>query len=82
MRNKTKWYPLETKSKGGTERTFNQNLPKEIKSALGKSLDEQFTETNQALNRNEKQNKSKKNKLNKEVSQKARYGKHWTDSEI
>ena len=34
MRNKTKWYPLYTKSKGDTEKTFNANLPKEIQTAL------------------------------------------------
>ena len=34
MRNKTKWYPLYTKSKGDTEKTFNDKLPKEIQSAL------------------------------------------------
>ena len=34
MRNKTKWYPLYTKSKGDTEKTFNTNLPKEIQTAL------------------------------------------------
>ena len=59
MRNKTKWYPLLTKSKGDTERTFNHNLPKEIKSALGKLLDEQFTETNQILSRNEQELQAK-----------------------
>ena len=34
MRNKTKWYPFYTKSKGDTEKTFNTNLPKEIQAAL------------------------------------------------
>ena len=34
MRNKTKWYPLLTKSKGDDEKTFNTNIPKEIQSAL------------------------------------------------
>ena len=34
MRNKTKWYPLYTKSKGDTENTLNEGLTKEIKSAL------------------------------------------------
>ena len=34
MRNKTKWYPLYTKSKGDTEKTFNTNLPNEIQAAL------------------------------------------------
>ena len=63
MRNKTKWYPLETQSIGDTKPTFNQRLPKEIQSALGKSLDEQFTETNQALSRNEQELAAKQKQL-------------------
>ena len=47
------------KIKGDTKRTFNQNLPKEIKSALGKSVDGQFSETNQALSRNEQELQAK-----------------------
>ena len=27
MRNKTKWYPLLTKARGDTEKTFNERLP-------------------------------------------------------
>ena len=34
MRNKTKWYPLLTKTRGEDEKTFNENLPEEIQSAL------------------------------------------------
>ena len=34
MKHKNKWYPLYTKKRGDTEKTFNQRLPKEIKSAL------------------------------------------------
>ena len=34
MRNKTKWYPLYTKSKGDTEKTLDTNLPNEIQAAL------------------------------------------------
>ena len=54
MREKDKWYPLYTKSHGDVEKSFNESLPKEIKAALGKSLDEQFNDTNAALK--EKQN--------------------------
>ena len=54
MRTKDKWYPLLTKSQGDDYKTFNQSLPKEIQTALGKSLDEQFNVTNTALQ--EKQN--------------------------
>ena len=54
MRKKDKWYPLLTKSQGDDSKTFNQSLPKEIQTALGKSLDEQFNVTNTALQ--EKQN--------------------------
>ena len=34
MKHKEKWYPLYTKKRGDTEKTFNNRLPKEIKSAL------------------------------------------------
>ena len=49
MRGKDKWYPLYTKSPGDVNKSFNESLPKEIKAALGKSLDEQFNDTNAAL---------------------------------
>ena len=49
MRTKDKWYPLFTKSRGNNSKTFNQSLPKEIQTALGKSLDEQFDDTNASL---------------------------------
>ena len=54
MRTKDKWYPLLTKSRGDVAKSFNESLPKEIQTALGKSLDEQFNDTNTALQ--EKQN--------------------------
>ena len=54
MRSKDKWYPLLTKSHGDVAKSFNESLPKEIQTALGKSLDEQFGATNTALQ--EKQN--------------------------
>ena len=59
MSGKDKWYRLYTKSRGASSKSFNDHLPKEIKSALGKSLDEQFTETNQALSRNEQELQAK-----------------------
>ena len=34
MKHKEKWYPLYTKKRGDTEKTFNNRLPKEIKSSL------------------------------------------------
>ena len=34
MKHKDKWYPLYTKKRRDTEKTFNNTLPKEIKSAL------------------------------------------------
>ena len=54
MRKKDKWYPLLTKSRGAVAKSFNESLPKEIQTALGKSLTEQFDDTNTALQ--EKQN--------------------------
>ena len=59
MSGKDKWYRPYTKSRGASGKSFNDHLPKEIKSALGKSLDEQFTETNQALTRNEQERQAK-----------------------
>ena len=49
MRAKNKWYPLYTKSAGDDVKSFNQSLPKEIKTALGKSLTELVNDTNTAL---------------------------------
>ena len=49
MKGKDKWYRLYTKSRGDAEKSFNTSLPKEIQTALGKSLDEQVTDTNAAL---------------------------------
>ena len=49
MRGKDKWYPLYTKSRGDVDKSFDESLPKEIKTALGKSLDEQVNDTNAAL---------------------------------
>ena len=54
MKKKDKWYPLFTKSRGDTFKTYNQSLPKEIQTALGKSINELFDDTNAALQ--EKQN--------------------------
>ena len=34
MKQRDKWYPLYTKSRGDTEKTLNNGLPKEIKAAL------------------------------------------------
>ena len=56
MKEKDRWYPLYTKSRGDDSKTFNQSLPKEIQTALGKSLTEQFDDTNATL-------KAKQNEL-------------------
>ena len=55
MKHKNKWYPLYTKSAGDADKSLNQSLPKEIKTALGKSLDEQFNVTNTALQAKQKE---------------------------
>ena len=47
--NSDKEYPLYTQSRGDTERTLNTSLPKRIKDALGKSVTEEFNETNAQL---------------------------------
>ena len=59
MSGKDKWYRLYTKSRGASSKSFNDHLPKEIKSALGKSLDEQFIEMNTLFDKNEQERQAK-----------------------
>ena len=47
MRAKDKWYALYTKSKGDVAKTFNKSIPKEIQTALGKTLTELAAEKTQ-----------------------------------
>ena len=61
MSGKDKWYRLYTQSRGAFDKSFNEHLPKEIKSAFGKSLDEQFTEANQEFSGNEQELQAKQN---------------------
>ena len=63
MKGKDKWYPLYTKSRGDVKKSFNESLPKEIKTALGKSLDEQFNATNAALQEKENELAAKRKQL-------------------
>ena len=63
MKKKDKWYPLFTKSRGDTLKTFNQSLPKEIQTALGKSLDERIDDTNAALQENQNELAEKQKEL-------------------
>ena len=63
MRNSTTWYPLETKSKRDTEMSFNKNLPKGIKKALGPPRVVQITVTKQALSRNQNELAAKRKQL-------------------
>ena len=58
-----KWYRLSTQKRGTSSKSFNERLPKEIKNALGKSLNEEFTETNQALATNEQERQAKQKQL-------------------
>ena len=71
MRAKDKWYPLLTKSRGDDSKTFNQSLPKEIQTALGKSLDEQFDDTNTALQENQNELDEKQKQLEQDDEQRA-----------
>ena len=70
MSGKDKWYRLYTKTRGDSSKSFNDHLPKEIKSALGKSLDEQFNDTNTLLDRNQKELAAKQKQL-EQVEQRA-----------
>ena len=71
MRTKDKWYPLFTKRRGDVSKTFNQSLPKEIQTALGKSLDEQFDDTNTALQENQNELDEKQKQLEQDDEQRA-----------
>ena len=71
MSGKDKWYRLYTKSRGASSKSFNNHLPKGIKSALGKSLDEQLNETNQALSRNEQELQAKQ-KQKEQIEQRSK----------
>ena len=72
MRTKDKWYPLLTKSRGDDSKTFNQSLPKEIQTALGKSLDEQFNDTNTALKEKQNELDEKQKQLEQEEQEEQR----------
>ena len=66
MRAKDKWYPLFTKSRGDDSKTFNQSLPKEIQTALGKSINELFDDTNTALQTKQQELAEKQKQLEQE----------------
>ena len=70
MSRKDKWYPLYTQKRGTFGKSFNESLPKEIKNALGKSLDEQFNDTNAALEEKQKELTAKQKQL-EQVEQRA-----------
>ena len=53
LKGRHKWYRFYTKSPGDTKATLNVSLPQGIKQALGRTTDEQFAETNVALERNQ-----------------------------
>ena len=59
LRDKDKWYPLFTKSRGDAEKTFNQSLIPGIQKALGtdkpKPFDPEIAKTNTALDAFHKQ---------------------------
>ena len=63
MKEKDKWYPLYTKSRGDVAKSFNESLPKEIQTALGKSINELFDDTNTALQEKQNELAEKQNQL-------------------
>ena len=63
MSGKDKWYRLYTQKRGASGKSFNESLPKEIKNALGKSLDEQFTEMNTLFDKNKQERQAKQKQL-------------------
>ena len=64
MSGKDKWYRLYTQSRGASGTSFNESLPKEIKNALGKSLDEDIDDTNAVLEEKQKELQAKQQTLN------------------
>ena len=64
MSGKDKWYRLYTKTRGASSKSLNDHLPKEIKNALGKSLDKQFNDTNAALEEKQKELAAKAKRTN------------------
>ena len=71
MREKDKWYLLLTKRRGADSKSFNESLPKEIQKALGKSLDEQFNDTNTALKEKQNELDEKQKQLEQDDEQRA-----------
>ena len=67
---KDTWYRLYTKTRGASSKSFNDHLPKEIKNALGKSLDEQLNDTNATLEEKQKELTAKQKQL-EQVEQRA-----------
>ena len=66
MKEKNKWYPLYTKSRGNVAKSFNESLPKEIQTALGKSLNKQFDDTNASLQAKQNELAEKQKQLEQE----------------
>ena len=66
MKEKDKWYPLYTKNRGDVAKSFNQSLPKEIQTALGKSLTEKFDDTNASLQAKQNELAEKQKQLEQE----------------
>ena len=84
MSGKDKWYRLYTQSRGASGKSFNESLPKEIKTALGKSLDEQFNDTNAALEEKQKelQAKQKQKQQLERLTIHKNFATTWMASEI
>ena len=66
MRNKDKWYRLHTKSAGDTDKPFNESIPNNIRTALGKTLTDQVDVTKTSLDTNKKELAAKQKQLKQE----------------
>ena len=69
MKGKGKWYPLYTKSRREEIKSFNQSLPKEIKTALGKTIEEQLNDTNTVLQAKENELAAEQEKKLKQAAE-------------
>ena len=75
MRAKDKWYPIFTKNRGDVAKSFNESLPKEIKTALGKSINELFDDTNTELQEKQNELDEKQKQLEQEEQRAAKLQK-------
>ena len=71
LKGSNNWHRLLTKLAGDTKATLNKSLPSNIKKALGRTTDEQFSATNAALERYQHELAAKQQQLEQAEQQRA-----------